>query len=275
MKSIKACISALFLILTVVLPHAEAIAAELSGRLVISGSDAMEQLVNDLASGFMKIHKNVKIIVRGGESGMGISETRSDTASIGMVSRILTPEESTDLLTYTIAYEGICFVTSTKNPVKDIGMAQLKEILLGRIINWKNVGGNDLPINSFIPYRKSASNKIVAEFLGIKVADLKGTEISDYEAGIKTVSRDPRALYYVSTGKAFYEKLNGMPFNILSVSGKKANMVSISQNRYPLTRPLNLITLGEPNPLAKAFIAYCLSPAVTHTIRSHYFIKPQ
>jgi phosphate transport system substrate-binding protein len=263
------------LILAVVTPQVDATAAELSGRLIISGSDAMEQLVNDLASGFMKTHKNVKIIVRGGESGMGISEIRSDTASIGMVSRILTPEESLDLRSYTIAYEGICFVTSPKNPVKDISMAQLKEVLLGRNSNWKNIGGNDLPINCLIPYRKSASNKIVAEFLGVQVADLKGTEISDYETGIKSVSRDPRALFYVSTGKAFYEKLNGMPFNILSVSGKKANMVSIAQNRYPLTRSLNFITKGEPNPLAKAFIEYCLSPSVTHTIRSHYFIKPQ
>ncbi|HIJ81831.1 MAG TPA: hypothetical protein HPP76_08995 [Desulfuromonadales bacterium] len=252
-----------------------AMAGELSGQLVISGSDALEALTVELAKRFMKIHTNVKIVVRGAESGKGISETRSGSASIGMVSRLLTPQEELEFRTVTIAYEGICFVTSARNPVHDVSPAELKDILLGKITNWRSLGGDDLPINNLIPYRKSASNKIVAEFLGLKVADLKGTEISDFETGIKIVSRDPSALFYVSTGKAFYEKLSGMPFNVLSIAGKKASMVSISQNRYPLTRALNFITLGEPNPLASAFIAFCQSPAAAHTIRSNYFIKPK
>lgn len=255
--------------------HNGAMAAELSGKLVISGTDALEPLTLELAKHFMKIHKNVKIIVRGGESAMGISETRSGSASIGMVSRVLTPQEASDFRSFTIAYEGVCFITSPKNPLHDISSAQLKDIFLGKTVNWKSIGGDNLPINSYIPYRKSASNKIVAEFLGLQVADLKGTEISDFETGIKLVSKDPKSIFYVSTGKAFNEKLSGRSFNILSVSGKKPNMVSISRNRYPLTRALSFITLGEPDALANAFISYSQSPAASHTIRSHYLIKPE
>jgi phosphate transport system substrate-binding protein len=250
-------------------------AADLSGQLVVSGSDAMELLTNELAKSFMKLHKDVKIIVRGSESGKGISDTRSGNASIGMVSRTLSPEESAEFHNYVIAFEGICLITSAKNPVQDLSESQLKGILLGKIVNWRAVGGEDLPINTLIPYRKSASNKIVAEFLGLNVADLKGTEVSDPETGIKAVARDPKALYYVSTGKAFHEKLSGRQFNILNVSGKKANMVAVSQSRYPLVRALSFITLGEPNPLAKAFISYCMSQSAAHTIRANYYIKPQ
>lgn len=255
--------------------HNTAMAEELSGKLVISGSDAMEPLTVDLAKRFMKLHKNVKIIVRGGESSMGISETRSGTAAIGMVSRPLSNQEATDFRSVTVAYEGVCFITSMKNPVHDLSSALLKEIFLGKSVNWKSVGGDNVPINSLIPYRKSASNKIVAEFLGVQVADLKGTEVSDFETGIEMVSKDPKAIFYVSTGKAFSEKLSGRSFNILSVSGKKASMASISRNRYPLTRTLSFITLGEPDKLAKEFISYCLSPAAANTIRSHYLIKPE
>lgn len=250
-------------------------AAELSGKLVISGSDALEPLTIDLAKRFMKVHPNVKIIVRSGESSTGITDTRSGSAAIGMVSRQLTPQEAADFRSFIIAYEGVCFITAITNPVHDLSTTQLKEIFLGKKINWKTVGGDDSQITSLIPYRKSASNKIVAEFLGVQVTDLKGTEISDFETGIKMVSRNQKAIFYVSTGKAFNEKLLGTPFNILSVNGKKANMASISRNHYPLTRTLSFITRGEPDQLAGAFISFCQSPTSAHTIRSHYLVKPQ
>lgn len=252
-----------------------AMAADLSGQLVVSGSDSMEPLVVDLAKGFMKTHKNVKIIVRGGESGKGIYDTNSGSASIGMVSRALTPQELVELRYFPIAYDGICFITSQKNPVQDITTAQLKEIYLAKIVNWKSVGGNNLPINSLIHYRASSSNKVISAFFGVQEADLKGTVVNDAEAGIKIVSKDPKALFYASTGVAFQEKLSGMSINILSISGKKANIKTISQNSYPLTRPFSLITKGDPSPLANAFISYCQSRAAAHTIRSHYFIKPE
>lgn len=252
-----------------------AAAAELSGKLVISGSDALEPLTIELAKRFMKIHTNVKIIVRGGESISGITDTLSGSAAIGMVSRSLTPQEAADLRSFIIAYEGVCFITAAKNPIRNLSSAYLKEIFLGKRVNWKGIGGDDLPINSLIPYRKSASNKIVADFFGVQVADLKGTEISDFEAGIKMVSRDQKAIFYVSTGKAFSEKLSGTPLNILSVDGKKANMASISRNHYPLTRVLSFVTRGEPDQLANAFITFCQSPASAQSIRSHYLVKPE
>ncbi len=255
--------------------HTEATASELSGKLVISGSDALEPLTAELAKRFMKTHSHVKIIVHSGESTTGINDTRNGNASIGMVSRALTPQEADEFPTFIIAYEGVCFITEAKNPVHDLSSAQLKEILLGKKTNWKYVGGENAPIDSFIPYRKSASNKIVADYLGVQVADLKGAEISDIEAGIKTVARDHKALFYVSTGRAFADKLNGTPINILSIDGKKANMASIARHHYPLTRALSFITRGEPDQLAKAFISFCQSPAAANVIRSHYLIKPE
>lgn len=249
--------------------------AEFSGQLVITGSDSVEPLVSNLAKGFMKNNKNVNIIVRSGESGKGIYDLRSGSASIGMVSRMLNPQESLDLRTFTIAYDGICFITSKNNPIKDISIAQLKNIYLGKITNWRSLGGNDLSISSLIHYGASSSNKIVAGFFGIKENDLKGTVINDYEAGIRAVARDPKAIYFVSTGEAFSEKLGGMPINIVSISGHKASMKNISQNKYPLTRPFNLVTKGEPTPLASAFISYCQSKAAAYTIRANYLIKPE
>jgi phosphate transport system substrate-binding protein len=252
-----------------------AMAADLSGQLVISGSDTVEPLIIDMAKGFMNANRGVKVVVRGGGSGKGISDTRSGGASIGMVSRALTSQESVDLRAYTIAYDGICFVTSKKNTVQSLTPGQLEGIFLGKITNWKDVGGANLPINAVVRDRLSSSNKVVAEFLGVRDSDLKGTVVNDADVAMRTASTDPKALVYVSSGEAFHDKLSGLPINILSISGKKASLKTIAQNSYPLTRPLSLITKGEPSPLAMAFISYCQSRAAVATIRTHNFVKPE
>lgn len=255
--------------------HTRATAADLTGQLVISGSDTLEPMIVDMAKGFMNTNSGVKIIVRSGGSGKGISDVRNGSASIGMASRALTSQESVDLRASIVAFDGICFVTSKKNPIQNLTQAQLEGIFLGKTGNWKDVGGANLPISPLIRDRNSSSNKVVAEFLGIRDTDLKGRMIDEADMGIKIVSNDPKGIFYVSAGEAFHEKLSGIPINILSISGKKATMKTIAQNSYPLTRPLNLVTKGNPSPLANAFISYCQSKVSLPVIRAHYFIKPE
>lgn len=255
--------------------HSVATAADLSGQLVIVGSDTAEPVVAELAKGFMNSNKGVKIVVRGGGSGKGITDVRSGGATIGMVSRALTSQESVDLRAFTIAYDGICFVTSKKNPVQSLTPAQLEGIYMGRITNWKDVGGSNLPINAVIRDRLSSSNKVVAEFLGVRDSDLKGAVVNDADVAMRTASTDIKTVAFVSSGEAFHDKLAGLPINILAISGKKPTLKAIAQNNYPLTRPLSLISKGEPSPLAKAFISYCQSKAAAPTMRAHSFVMPE
>lgn len=252
-----------------------ATAADLSGQLVISGSDTLESMIVEMAKGFMNANSGVKIIVRSGGSGKGVADVRSGGASIAMMSRALTSQELVDLRAFIIAYDGICFVTSKKNTVQNLTPAQLEGIYMGKIGNWKDVGGGNLPISALIRDRASSSNKVVAEFLGIRDTDLKGGVVNDADISLKIVSQDPKAVAYVSAGEAFHEKMSGMPINIVSISGKKASMKTIAQSSYPLTRPLNLVTKGNPSPLANAFISYCQSRAAAPAIRANYFIKPE
>jgi phosphate transport system substrate-binding protein len=260
--------------LCLMLLPAGAIASDLSGQLLINGSDTLELLIVDLAKSFMKSNKGVKIVVKGGGSGKGINDVRSGVASIGMVSRVLTPQETVDLRAHLLAYDGICFVTSKKNSVQSLTPAQLEGIYQGKFNNWNQVGGSNLPITPIIRDRSSSSNKIVADFLGIKDTDLRGKMVNEPELAIQHVSTDPKAIAYVSSGEAYHDKLAGMPITILSISGKKATMKAIATNSYPLTRQLNLITKGDPSPLALAFITYCQSKAAIPAFRTHNFVKP-
>jgi phosphate transport system substrate-binding protein len=275
MNRVTALFLKIFFGICLVVMHSGAMASDLSGQLVISGSDTLEPLMIDLAKNFMNSNRGVKIVVRGGGTGKGIADSRSGGNSIGMVSRVLLPQEAADLRSFTIAHDGICLVTSNNNPVQNLTPAQLLGIYQGKINNWNEVGGNNLSINSVIRDRASSSNKVVAEFLGVRDTDLRGKVVNDAEAAMRLVSTDSKAIAFVSSGEAFHDKLTGMPINILSISGKKATLKTIATNSYPIIRPLSLITKGDPSPLAMTFISYCQSKAAASSIRSHKYVKPE
>lgn len=62
-----------------------------------------------------------------------------------MSSRYLkTAEINPDVLTVTIAHDGIALVVNKNNPVSNLTKEQVSKIYHGEITNWKQVGGPDL-----------------------------------------------------------------------------------------------------------------------------------
>ena len=64
-----------------------------------------------------------------------------------------------------VAMEGFVFVVNAQNPVESLTQQQLRDIYSGKITNWKEVGGLDLPI---IPYQRntdSGSQNYMIEFM--------------------------------------------------------------------------------------------------------------
>lgn len=75
-------------------------------------------------------------------------------------------EQDVELETVPISMEGFVFVVNADNPVDSLTQAQLRDIYSGRITNWKEVGGDDLPI---IPYQRnydSGSQNYMVKFMG-------------------------------------------------------------------------------------------------------------
>ncbi|MEJ2117116.1 MAG: substrate-binding domain-containing protein, partial [Alphaproteobacteria bacterium] len=88
-----------------------------------------------------------KIKLEGGGATRGIRDVSAGTADIGGSCRhkILAPEEANSKLV-PVGWDGIVVITHPSNPVKNITKDQLKGILVGKITNWKELGGPDLPI---------------------------------------------------------------------------------------------------------------------------------
>ena len=57
------------------------------------------------------------------------------------------------------AYDVLTAIVNSENPVKELTSGQLKGIFSGKIKNWKEVGGEDLPITVYIVGKESATRR--------------------------------------------------------------------------------------------------------------------
>jgi phosphate transport system substrate-binding protein len=96
-------------------------------------------------------------------SATGMQALVADNAEVAMMSRPPNAAEidaawqlgelrSTDQ-EFVIALDGLAVIVHRDNPVRALGMTQLRDVLSGRIIDWRELGGLPGPIHVFTPTR--------------------------------------------------------------------------------------------------------------------------
>ncbi len=241
-------------------------------KLVLTGSSTVAPLAAEIGKRFESLHGNVRVDVQTGGSSRGISDARTELADIGMASRALKEDEK-DLLSFTVALDGISVILNKANPVEALNKQQIIDIYTGKIVNWKNVGGNDAPITVVNKAEGRSTLELFLHYFGLKNTDVKPQVIiGDNQQGIKTVVGNPDAIGYVSVGTAEYEAGQGVVIKLLPLEGIAASVENVRNRSFPLSRPLNLVTRGKPVGLAKTFIEFAGSPQVNDLIEAQYFV---
>ena len=211
----------------------------------------------------------VKIIVTGGGATLGIRAAAAGDADIGGSCRPCLPEwfdEEKGVYMTQIAWDGLSFITHPSNPVNDITLKDAKYILLGKITNWKEIGGPDQRIicvfRSQVPEH---GGKVSGVGYMTRVMIFKDPNISFTD----------NALFFRNSA-GVEEKIEIIPFTfgvtgvssarkrnvkILSLNGVPTTKENIASGSYPLFRPLYLMTKGKPAGEGKKFIEWLLSDA--------------
>lgn len=240
-------------------------------QLVITGASTIAPLVNDIAKRFEQAHPGTRIDVQTGGSARGVADVRRQTSQIGMVSRPLAQTEN-DLHDFIIARDGVCIIVHKDNPVESLSDKQIVDIYTGQITDWKQVGGEG-PITVV---NKAAGRSTLELFCNHFKLDERQIQahvvIGDNEHGIKTVVGNPQAIGYVSIGTAAYQAEQGVPIKLLPVGDVPATVQNVQNGSFPLSRPLNLVTINPPQGLIKEFIDYAQSAEVLDLVEEHYFV---
>ncbi len=245
-----------------------------SGKLTITGSSTVAPLVSEIAKQFEAIHPDVRIDVQSGGTSRGISDARQGLADIGMASRALKADE-TDLLSFTIAHDGICPILHKSNPVNRLTNDQIIDVYRGKITNWKEVGGNDAPITVVTKAEGRSTLELFSQFFKLDVKDIKAqVVIGENEEAIKSVLGNPNAIAYVSIGTAEYHATHGSELKLLPIANVSPTTEHVRDGSFPLSRPLNLVTKTQPEGLVKQFIEFAQSSKVASIVAEQYFVAP-
>ena len=245
---------------------------QLSGKLVLTGSSTIAPLAAELGKRFEAMHPDVRVDVQAGGSARGITDVRQGLSTIGMVSRDLKDDEQ-DLVATTIARDGVCIILPQASPVTELSRQQIVDIYLGKVTNWAEVGGPDAPITVVNKAEGRSALELFTQFFKIDAKDIKAqVVIGDNEQGIKTVAGNPNAIGYVSIGTAEYDAAHGTPIKLLPLDGVAATSAHVRDGTFPIARPLNLVTVGQPQGLAQAFIEWARSPAMYEVVKEQFLV---
>jgi len=228
----------------------------LSGTLTIAGSTSVQPFSDVLAEKFMEKNKNVQVNVQGGGSSQGIEAATSGAAAIGSSSRAVKDEEKTkgNLVDTTIALDGIAIVVHPANTVENLKTEDIRNIYLGNIKNWKEVGGPDALITVVSREEGSGTREAFTSLVMDKKDILKTAIIQNATGAVRTtVVGDKNAIGYVSLA-SLNESVKA-----LDIDGAAATDANVKAGTYKLQRPFVYVTKEAPAGLAKAFIDFVLS----------------
>jgi phosphate transport system substrate-binding protein len=202
-----------------------------------------------------------EIEVSGGGSSVGVAALIDGTTDIADHSRPIKASEFEKAVangvfpfSFHVAQDAIAVVVNPVNPVSGITVTQLKEIYLGKIVNWKELGGDDAPI--VVVSRDSSSGTfdtwkhIIMNSEGILPSAIYTTSNADV-AG--EVVNNPNAIGYIGLG---YLQPG---LKALIVDGVTPTVESAISGEYPITRPLFMSTNGYPSGVTLEVIRFILS----------------
>jgi phosphate transport system substrate-binding protein len=240
--------------------------ASLSGQLQLAGSTTVQPLAEKLAEAFMAMNPDLVIEIQGGGSSVGVTSAGEGTVDIGNASRAVKDsefEKFPSLQVFTIAYDGIAIVTHPETKLTSLSVEQVRNIFAGEITNFSEVGGPDVPI-TVVSREEGSGTRAAFEELVMEYKDEAGekqSKVITEKALLQqsngqvrtTVATTPNSVGYLSFG-FLDESTTPVP-----IDGVEPSVANVKNGSYPIFRPLNMLTNGEPNELAQAFLDFILS----------------
>jgi phosphate transport system substrate-binding protein len=244
-----------------------------TGSITTSGSTALQPLIDAAGKQYAKECPGAVITVNGGGSGTGLSQVAQGAVQIGesdvTAESKLTAADAAKLVDHIVAKQGWIVVTNKDvTGVTNLTTAQETSIWTGKITNWKDVGGPDMPI--VLIFRPASSGtratfkKIV---LGGATEATGGQTLTEDSNGAVTTAVTKTNGATSVIGFAYYNDPANKPLlNGLQLDGVDATIANMTAGTYKLSADGHMYTNGQPSGLTAAFLAYMLGPEVQGTL---------
>ena len=260
-----------------------------SGYITVKGSEEVLPMMMDQAYAFMDLYEKSKVLVLGGGSDAGLAAIFSDSAQIAVSTRPMSNAERERATKaafvvneYKIAKDGIAIVVNPKTPVKKLTLEQVANIFSGKIKNWSEVKGPDLPVEVCIWADNSGTYEYFKDsILRNKDYTKNAWRFATTEDIIKHIDGSLGAVGMISSSRLYR---NWSPLQeesrikALSIGqDPKGDFVypdesTVHSGKYPLVRYIYLYTPNDPKGLDSGFISYITSSAGQKLIAGNGFV---
>ncbi|KRK63746.1 phosphate ABC transporter phosphate-binding protein [Companilactobacillus tucceti DSM 20183] len=227
------------------------------------GSSAAQPLVELAGEEFSKNNPNEYINVQGGGTGTGLSQIQQGAVDIGNSDLYAEQKKNIDakkLVDHRIAAVGMVPIVNKNVKVKSLTIKQLRQIFSGQITNWKQVGGQDLPITIINRANGSGTRSAFEDDV------MEGTpSVSSQE---QDSSGMVRQIVYNTQGSISYLAMPYMNNTVksINVDGVKPTMKNIETNKWKIWSYEHLYTKGEPKGMTKRFLDYIMTDHVQNKV---------
>ncbi len=238
-----------------------------SQTITIKGSDTMLPLVQAMSEIYMDTNPSSLVTVTGGGSGTGITALEDGTVDMAMASRALKMSEKLSLKSsgrpykeIVIAYDALSIILHNSNKVGKLTRQEIEDIFVGKITNWKEVGGKDMPIVVYTRTSSSGTYEFMKKFVMQKKEFVASSiSVASNSGIVQSVSQTPGAISYC--GLAYVEDII-KPVAVSFDEGKtyvKPTFKNALYQEYPISRPLYFYHIDDDTEKIKPFIQFVLT----------------
>ncbi len=244
-------------------------------QLVWRGDQATGRaIMDDLAKQYAKDKKGT-IVLQPFSTLSGLDAVASGSADIAGSARgkYARRAEEANINFVPVALDAAVLITHPRNPVDRVTLKQVHDIYFGRITNWKELGGADLPINLYAIAAPLDGVEFSLRELVFRNGDQRVAAPRLYLNTVKleeAVAIDPAGLGLSTLASVHGNKA----VKALDIEGVKASPASVADASYPLYITLYLASRVDSPKQASIdrFLAFLDTPAAKDILRRHDLI---
>ncbi len=255
-----------------------------AGTLKINGSTTVNLPVAEAAEILRAEQKmDIQVDTQGGSSG-GISMLGDGQVQIGMISKHISDDDRKKYPKVVfketqIGEDAVALIVSKdvwENGVRTLTKAQVKDIYEGKITNWKAVGGAKAQRIAF--FNKEPGRGTWEVFVHWLYGSPKAApQVSFPEVGGNEETRSKVASTRGALSQLSSSWADGKQVFALALVGDDGKAVepteaTIAQRKYPLSRPLFVVTNGEPAGDAKPMVDFLLGERGQELVKKHGYL---
>ncbi|MGW1771998.1 phosphate ABC transporter substrate-binding protein [Streptomyces sp. NPDC002104] len=252
-----------------------------SAALQASGSTTVAPVAADAAEALKPKGLNITVATQGGSAG-GISQLGAGQINVALSSKPLSDQDrktypKVDFVSTQIGSDAVGIIVTKEvadGGVKSLTKEQVKGLFEGKITNWSAVGGPDLKVFVYDKEPGRGTREVLDKFVYAGEKPPPPPQSDNYAVvggNLETLNKlksTRGSVGPLSTG--FIEghaELVAVP-----LEGVAPTLENVKSSKYPMTRPLFMITNGQPKGSTKQYIDYVLSPEGQKLLPKHGYL---